>query len=101
MTTHEQVREAIRSHRADLDRFGVKRLSIFGSVVRGAERPDSDVDILVEFTDEAKRTDYFGRFMDVAFYLASLLGRKVDLATPAMVRRIQPKLDEELLIARS
>jgi uncharacterized protein len=99
MTTRELVRERISSHRVELDRFGVRRLSIFGSVVRGDDRADSDVDILVEFTDAAKQADYFGRFMDVAFYLENLLGRKVDLATPAMVRRIKADIIEETILA--
>lgn len=99
MTTRDKVREVLQSHRSDIDRFGVTKLSIFGSVVRGEERPDSDIDILVEFSDEAKKLGYFRKFMTLALFLENLLGRKVDLATPAMVRRIRSNLDEDLILA--
>ncbi|MFH0878400.1 MAG: nucleotidyltransferase domain-containing protein, partial [Lentisphaerota bacterium] len=51
--TRRNVISLIRKHRAQLTELGVKSLSIFGSVARGEERPDSDVDILVEFQGRA------------------------------------------------
>jgi predicted nucleotidyltransferase len=95
VATREQLRDALVSHRFDFDRFGVRRLSLFGSVERGDDRPDSDVDVLVEFSDDARRRGYFRRFMKHAGFLENLLGRKVDLATPAMVRRFRSNLDED------
>jgi predicted nucleotidyltransferase len=50
--SREQIVEMIRSHRADLERFDVKSLSLFGSVARD-EAEDSDVDVLVEFASPA------------------------------------------------
>ena len=58
----------------------IRRLSLFGSALRGNARPDSDVDLLVEFSREAKPS-----FLDVAEIeqeLSVLLaGRRVDLRT--------------------
>jgi len=61
-------------------RHGVRKLSLFGSVLKGTDRPDSDVDLLVEFEPEARPT-----LLDLAAMeeeLARLLGgRRVDLCS--------------------
>jgi predicted nucleotidyltransferase len=58
----------------------IRRLSLFGSVLKGEARPDSDVDLVVEFTREARPS-----FLDLAEIeqeLSALLGgRRVDLRT--------------------
>jgi uncharacterized protein len=55
---------------------GAKQLRVFGSVARRAERPDSDVDFLV---DLPRGYDLFGQRMALTQGLADLLHRKVDL----------------------
>lgn len=57
-------------------RYGARRIRVFGSVARGQEGPDSDVDILVDFP---QGYDLFKQRMPLAEELAELLGRKVDL----------------------
>jgi hypothetical protein len=92
--TRRSVISRIRKHRAQLTRLGVKSLSIFGSVARGEERPDSDVDILVEFEGRAT----FDRYMDTKFYLEELLGCKVDLVTPKAIKpRMKPYIMRDLI----
>ncbi len=65
---------------------GIRRLSLFGSMLRGAARPDSDVDLLVEFEPDAHPT-----LLDLAGMeeeLSTLLGgRRVDLRTPNELSR--------------
>src|SRR3712207_9314157 len=57
----------------------IRRLALFGSVIRDDFTPDSDVDVLVEF--EPGKTP--GReFFDLADELSDMLGRRVDLNTP-------------------
>jgi hypothetical protein len=51
----EMIIETLRANRGLLETFHVRSLSVFGSVVRGEARPDSDVDILVEFEPEADK----------------------------------------------
>lgn len=73
-------------------RFGVTRLSLFGSMVRDNARPDSDVDILVAFDGPATSARYFG----VQFYLEDLLGRPVDLVTERALRpELRPAIERE------
>ena len=67
-------------------RHGIRRLSLFGSVLKGTARPDSDVDLLVEFEPGAKPS-----YLDLAqmeIDLSGLLGgRRVDLRTPQELSR--------------
>ncbi|MCX6632529.1 MAG: nucleotidyltransferase family protein [Candidatus Solibacter sp.] len=60
-------------------RYRVRELSLFGSAARGEMRPDSDIDMLVEFLPDAEidLVDYAGLMLD----LSHLLGRKVDLVS--------------------
>ena len=51
--TRRTVISRLRKHRTQLTKLGVKSLSLFGSVARGEESSDSDVDILVEFKGKA------------------------------------------------
>ena len=56
--------------------FGARHFRVFGSVARGDEGPDSDIDFLVEFD---RGYDLFGQRLPLARELAELLGRPVDL----------------------
>ncbi len=73
----------------------IRRLSLFGSVLREDFRPDSDIDVLVEF--EPDHFPGFFKLADMEEELAALLGgRKVDLRTPGDLSRYfrQRVLDE-------
>jgi predicted nucleotidyltransferase len=63
----------------------VRKLSIFGSVLRDDFNPESDIDILVEFDDDA--TPGFFRLMRMQDELTEMLGRSVDLRTPKDLSR--------------
>ena len=65
-------------------RHHVRRLALFGSVLRDDFTPDSDVDVLVEF--EPGHVPGFA-FFDLQEKLSDLLGRKVDLHTPGSLSR--------------
>jgi uncharacterized protein len=60
-------------------RYHVRELSVFGSAARGEMRPDSDVDLLVEYEQDARvgLMDHAGLMLD----LADLMKRKVDLVS--------------------
>lgn len=57
-------------------RFGARHIRVFGSVARGEDKPDSDVDFLVDFP---RGYDLFSQRMPLAEQLSDLLGRRVDL----------------------
>lgn len=65
-------------------RHHIKKLALFGSVVKGDDRPDSDLDVLVEF--EKGKIPGFA-FFRIQSELSELLGRPVDLNTPGFLSR--------------
>ena len=70
-------------------RHQVQELALFGSAARGEMRPDSDIDLLVEFKPAA-RPGFLG-LAAMSRELSTLLGRHVDLAVkPALKPRIRP-----------
>lgn len=81
--TKEEVLRILHEHEAELYAQGVKALYLFGSVARGDQRPDSDVDLLVEFSVP---TGYFGLFR-LQEYLEGIIGQAVDLVTPGALRQ--------------
>jgi predicted nucleotidyltransferase len=82
-------------------RYHIRKLAAFGSVLHGDSRPDSDLDILVEFEP--------GHVPGLAFFgmeqeLSALLGRKVDLNTPQFLNpsfRDEVPAEAEVLYAAS
>ena len=76
-------------------RHAIQEMALFGSVTRDDFRPESDVDVLIEFEPDAK-VGLFA-FVDIRDELASLVGREVDLVTKRM---LSPYFREEVLAAR-
>jgi uncharacterized protein len=66
-------------------RWHIRKLSLFGSRLRGGARPDSDVDLLVEF-QPGHRIGLI-QMARIERELSELIGRKVDLRTPADLSR--------------
>jgi len=56
---------------------GIRRAAIFGSIARGEQRPDSDIDILVEFEPGAEGSIY--DYMNLKEYIAGLFDGPVDV----------------------
>lgn len=63
---------------------GIRRLALFGSVIRNDFRPESDVDMLVEFLPGIRVGLAFIRMQDE---LSAIVGHKVDLNTPGSLSR--------------
>ncbi len=76
--SRSDVFERIREAEAEIRGLGVHRLALFGSFVRSEPRPDSDVDLLVEFAPGQKNLDRFTRLFDL---LEERLARRVELVT--------------------
>ena len=75
-----------------LRKYEVKRIGLFGSFARGDQKKNSDIDFLVEFEKPV-----FENFMDLAFYLEELFGRKVELITNGNLSPyIQPYVEKEV-----
>jgi predicted nucleotidyltransferase len=90
----DAIKAKLAAHRADLDRLGVKSLSVFGSAARGDENESSDLDVLVEFSGPAT----LDRFMDLKDLLERISGRRVDLVTQrALKPLVRSHIQQELV----
>ena len=89
----EEILRLLRRHKpAARKRFGVARLSIFGSVARGNAAPASDIDVLVQFDGPATSARFFG----LQFWLEDLTGRAVDLVTEKALRpELRPYVERD------
>jgi len=79
-----------------LKRYNVKRAGIFGSIVRGEENQESDIDILVEIEGRMSLLDFAGLKLE----LEEALGKRVDLGEYSTIKPIIKKqiLSEEVSI---
>ncbi len=74
MTSLDEILRTIEENRDEIKQFGVKKLGIFGSAVRGDQTDDSDIDFLVQLEKET-----FRAYMGLAIFLEDLFNRKIDL----------------------
>jgi predicted nucleotidyltransferase len=79
----KKILALLKSHKRQLKKFGVRSISMFGSMARNEARKRSDVDLLVEF----ERSIGLFEFARLKQYLEELIGRRVDLVTPEALRR--------------
>ena len=89
--THEATVKRLKAIEADIRGMGVRRLALFGSVLRNEANSASDVDLLVEFEPTLKT---FDRFMALADMLESTLDCRVDLVT---VESLSPFIGPRIL----
>lgn len=79
MTVLDSVQQTIRANQPLLaEQFFVRRIGVFGSVAQNTQNDQSDIDMLVEFSQPVSMF----RFLALEQKLADLLGRKIDLVTP-------------------
>ena len=88
-----KIISSLRKHKDVLSKYMVKRIGLFGSYVKGKQRTDSDIDFVVEFEKPT-----FDNFMNLAFYLEDLFGKKVDILTPEGIRSIRVKKVAENIV---
>jgi len=74
----------LRLHDTDVrEKFKIAEIGVFGSYVRGEQRADSDIDILVEF-EKGHKT--FDNYMELKFFLEEILTSKIDLVIKTAIR---------------
>jgi predicted nucleotidyltransferase len=91
MKTYDEISQILNEHLPVLQKqFGIARLGVFGSVVRGEQGAVSDVDILVDFS----RPIGLIQFMQCESRLSALVGARVDLVTR---KALKPYIGERIL----
>jgi len=94
----DEIIERLREHEADLRAHGVTHAALFGSVARDEQRPDSDIDILVDLDPAIVATifDYAG----LKDYGASLFQGSVDVIDrEALKPRLRPQATANAIYA--
>lgn len=100
--TRDDIISTLRAHEPELRAAGVTSLALFGSAARGEQRDDSDVDVVVQLTEEARSEGfaYFGRIDTLTRKLADILHRPVDVvAEPIMKDRLRRAIERDRIIA--
>ena len=86
MKTIADIKAILQAQKPYLaQRYGIIEIGVFGSYARGEQRPDSDLDILIELQDPP-RLDLFD-LVNLEYDLSDLLGVKVDLAIKKNLRK--------------
>lgn len=94
VNTIETLFSLLDKNQDRLKALGVSRLGVFGSFVRNEVTPRSDVDFLVEFRHGEKTFDHF---IELAFLLEEITGRKIELLTPeSLSKHIGPRILREV-----
>jgi len=95
----EQVLQILREHRVVLtETYGVRKIGLFGSIVRDQLRPESDIDIVVEIEPEKKKLH---NFLALRGYLENQLGRPVDLGIESTLKPvIRTSVEEDIIYAQ-
>jgi predicted nucleotidyltransferase len=79
----EEIKSILQQHKEELRaKYKVKEIGVFGSYVRGQQKKQSDIDILVEF----EVVPGLLKFIELEDYLSELLGVKVDLVRKSSIR---------------
>lgn len=76
MLTSKSIMKKIKDNMKNINKFGVKKIGLFGSYVHNKQTSDSDIDILVEFKPAHKT---FDNYMDLKFFLEEIFNLNVDL----------------------
>ena len=92
MTTLDQITKVLSQKKPRLAQAGIKEIGVFGSYVRGEQRPDSDLDVLIDIERPAK-IDLL-ELIDLEQELSADLGVSVDLVLKPALR---PSLSKQVL----
>jgi predicted nucleotidyltransferase len=87
-----RVLQTLREHQEELRNLGVRHASVFGSVARGENRPDSDVDVLIEL-DREHAMGLF-EYSRLKLQIAGLIGTSADVVNR---NALKPLLRENIL----
>jgi hypothetical protein len=98
MLSYREISEIINKNIEVIEGYGVKRIGVFGSLVRGEGGEGSDVDILVEF-EEGEKT--FDNYFDLKFFLEDSFNCEVDLVIKETLKEeIRDDILNEVIYAK-
>jgi predicted nucleotidyltransferase len=94
----QDVLERLRENESALRELGVTHAALFGSVARGEQRPDSDVDIMLEIAPEARVGVY--EYVGIVQFIEDLFPARVDVSNRASLKRyVRPNAERDAVYA--
>lgn len=100
--TRDEIIAKLLEHRAELEAAGAEHVALFGSVARGTDTAQSDVDVVVKLSEPVRQSGfgYFGALVDLKTIIETLTGRPVDvLPEPIQKDRLRQNVERERVIA--
>lgn len=92
--SEKDIFDLIDLHKSEIANYGAKSIGLFGSFTSNSVTASSDVDLIVDF--EAGKKNY-DNFINLAFYLESLFGRRVELLTQASLsKHLKPLIEKNV-----
>lgn len=83
MISKEEILRILEQLKEEMvDKYKIERIGLFGSFIKGGQKENSDIDILVEFGKEADLFDFLG----LSLFLEEALKQKVDVVSKASLR---------------
>jgi len=90
--TKQEILDRLADNSAQLQKFHVRRICLFGSYARQEQTKQSDIDLLVEFESAS-----FDNFMNLAFAMERLFHKKIDLIMPeSLSPYLKPLVEREV-----
>ena len=86
----------LNSHKKELARYGVRRIGLFGSFLKGTAKRGSDIDFLVVFKNPT-----FDHYIELKFYLENLFKKKIDLVMEDTLKPALKYVKEEAKYAEA
>ena len=92
--TREEILTILRKHKPELQRkYPLSNIELFGSYARNEQNPESDIDVMVEFSEPIGI-----EFVDLLIELEAILGKPVDLINKKSIRpRLKPFIEPDLI----
>lgn len=91
----KKILHEIETRRDELDRYGVRKIGLFGSFISGSQKRSSDLDFLVVLKEPS-----FDSYMDLKFLLERLFRRKVDLVLEDSLKPSMQYVKERAIYAK-
>ena len=96
MTTKENIINVLKTHKAELSRYGVSQVGLFGSYLRNNQTKRSDIDLLIDFEPDKESFDNYMAVYDIFENLFK--DEKVEIVTKnGLSKHIGPKILNEVL----
>lgn len=90
-----KIIQLIEGNKSKINKYGVKKIGLFGSFLKNRQRKKSDIDLLVTF-----KKPTFDNYMELKFFLEELFQRKVDLVIESNLKSALKHVKKEAVYAK-